>query len=208
MTKNELQQAYLERVLADNKKPTSVHQFAKALDIAENEFYEHFGSLKAVQRNIWAGFFDTTISRMEADEVYADYTAREKMLAFFYTLQEVLKEQRSYLQLTTKTSGLNLIFSDSALSKFKEKYIEFAAALVQEGVANQEVMPRLFLASQYGKWLWPQTNLVIKYWLKDESEQFARTDELIEKAVHFSFDLMGRTPLDSAVDLAVFLVRK
>ena len=70
MTKNELQQAYLERVLADNKKPTSVHQFAKALDIAENEFYEHFGSLKAVQRNIWAGFFDTTISRMEADEVY------------------------------------------------------------------------------------------------------------------------------------------
>jgi len=46
---------------------------------------------------------------------------------------------------------------------------------------------------------------VLNFWLNDDSAQFEKTDAAIEKAVHLSFDLMGKGPLDTMVDFAKFL---
>ena len=45
---------------------------------------------------------------------------------------------------------------------------------------------------------------VIDFWLRDESPGFERTDAFIEKTVRLATDLIGRGPIDSAVDLARF----
>jgi hypothetical protein len=47
---------------------------------------------------------------------------------------------------------------------------------------------------------------VLEYFLKDESQGFERTDAFIEKTVEFAFDLLRTQAIDSAADLARFLL--
>jgi hypothetical protein len=46
---------------------------------------------------------------------------------------------------------------------------------------------------------------ILNFWVKDPSQQFEQTDVAIEKAVNTSFDLIGKTPLDTIFDFAKFL---
>ena len=50
-----------------------------------------------LENAIWLSFFEKTISIIENDAAYPEYSVREKVLAFYYTLIEVLKENRSYV---------------------------------------------------------------------------------------------------------------
>jgi hypothetical protein len=94
--------SYLDYILVKNQKPASVFAFCKDLEISEADFYEHFNTFEAIDRHIWKGYADETIDRLKSDEVFQTYSVREKTLAFFYTLFEILKANRSYVAHSTK----------------------------------------------------------------------------------------------------------
>lgn len=203
--KDNLQATYVQHVLENSKRPNSVHQFAKKTGISEEVFYTHFPSLKALEKYVWLGFVEETVQRTKREDVYADYTAREKMLSFFYTLQEVLKSNRSFIKLTLSVTDFLPPLVPSVLGDFRKGFIKYANEVVKEGVDNKEISRRLILHSQYGKMMWNTVLLIVRFWVKDESDNFEKTDTVIEKSVNLAFDLMGRTPVDSAFDLVKFL---
>jgi hypothetical protein len=61
------------------------------------------------------------------------------------------------------------------------------------------------ITEKYDEALWLQVGFVFRYWLDDNSPRFEKTDAAIEKSVNFAFDLMGKSALDSFLDLAKFL---
>ena len=91
-----IKQAYIEFFLENGTAPASVFSFTKKLKMKEIEFYDHYNSFELLESDIWLGFFKETITKIEADTVYGTYSVREKLLAFYYTWIEVLKENRSY----------------------------------------------------------------------------------------------------------------
>ena len=54
---------------------------------------------------------------------------------------------------------------------------------------------------------WEQFIFILKFWLKDSSPAFEKTDLLIEKSLTASFDLINSTPLRSLIDLSKFLIK-
>ncbi len=206
LTKEDLQQAYITSVLDNNDRPKSVYRFSKTVQTDEADFYHHYASLNAIETDICSRFFDKTLENLEKQAVYNEYSAREKLLAFCYTLIEVAKEQRSYLKLTFPDNPMALSLYPKLLSGFKRKFIDYGSDLVQEGVGSHEIESRLFISNQYSIFLWNVVVFVLFYWLKDESKDFERTDTFIEKTVNLAFDIIGRTAFDSAFDLAKFLL--
>lgn len=201
--KEKIQKAYVEYLLENEKKPRSVYILAKHLKIAEAEVYEHFSSLSAIDRSIWGDFIAETLKRVESEEVYASYSVREKMLAFYFTLIEVLKAKRSYVLVSfehKRRADLNPAF----LQLFKANFQDYAQSLVLEGLETQEIAERPYITDTYPRLLWGQVYSVIRFWTKDHSAAFENTDVFIEKAVNFAFDGMGKTPIDSAFDLLKF----
>lgn len=202
--KQKLIEAYIAYVLENGKAPASIFQFMKSLKMKETSFYHFFNSFEVLQQHIWDGFFERTLARIQGEEVYAEYGAREKMLAFYYTWLEELLQQRSYVLLAVKQvqkPTLTPIF----LRSFREKYLQFVEGILAEAKANEEVVDRPLIGSKYGEGLWLQVLFVLHFWVKDDSIDFEKTDAAVEKAVHLSFDLMGRGPLDAMVDFARFL---
>ena len=77
-----------------------------------------------------------------------------------------------------------------------------------EGKETDEVVDRPIISNNYDEGLWRQVLFVLNFWAEDDSPNFERTDVAIEKAVNLSFDLMGRSAIDSAIDFARFLYQR
>ncbi|NJL11728.1 MAG: TetR/AcrR family transcriptional regulator [Microscillaceae bacterium] len=202
-TAAKIREAFMHYVLENEQVPKTIFKLAQAAQLKEEEVYEHYDSVEAVENDIWRGIFAETRHRIESEEVYASYSAREKMLAFYYTWIEVLKANRSYARLSAHPEDL-LFGTPGYMRSFHESFREFINVLLLEGRETQEIAERPLLIDTYPRIFWRQAMLVLRFWLRDRSRAFEKTDAYIEKAVNFAFDLMGKTALDSAFDFARF----
>ncbi len=201
-----LQQSYINYVLEHGRQPVSVFAFAKSLGLAETEFYAYYNSFENLEQEIWKDLFEKARQRTESQEVYEQYSVREKLLSFYYIWIEELKLQRSFvLYAINKQPTRRFMVTSAQLLLFRNAFREFAAELLREGRATQEVVNRPFLSERYADGLWRQTLFVLNFWAKDPSKLFEQTDVAIEKAVNTSFDLIGKTPFDTLFDFAKFL---
>lgn len=198
-----IRKAYIEYVLEFEKNPTAFHLCKKA-KIKEEDFYEDYNSVNALENDVWLSFFEETKHRIQSEEVYASYSIREKILAFYFTWIEVLKGNRSYAMYSVAKKKKN-DFRPDFLKGFRQHFLLFADELMMEGRESGEIAERPLITEQYGKGLWLQVVLILDFWVKDTSKGFEQTDVFIEKAVNFAFDLIGRSALDSSFDFFKFL---
>lgn len=214
-TPEKIRKAYTEYVLENGKQPTSIFQFAKKLKMTEADFYNYYASFDAIEADNWLQFFNEAKATVEADQTYQGYSVREKLLAFYYTWFEILKTQRSFVvysfgRLRDERRGHRSPISPMApqsrvLSLFQEAFYDFARDLLAEGRESKEVEPRPFITDRYPNALWGQTLYLLDFWVRDVSKNFEKTDSAIEKSVNTTFDLIGRSPLDTLFDFAKFM---
>ncbi|MDW7692947.1 TetR family transcriptional regulator C-terminal domain-containing protein [Flammeovirgaceae bacterium SG7u.111] len=204
--KEKIKKTYIDFILQNKKEPSSVNHFMDSIGEGEKSFYEHYSSFEAIKKEIWTDFITRTLEQVKAEEVYQEYSVREKLLSFFFTLIEILKEQRSFVVYTIDDAKKSLSLCTPTFAKgFREEFFGFANELIAEGFDTQELHSRPVISEKYPNLIWGQLVLVLKFWAKDESENFEKTDAAIEKSINLTMDLMGLTVLDQAFDLAKFL---
>src|SRR5687768_5060074 len=86
--------SYVTYLLTHGARPPSVYKFCVDLAITEDRFYEEYGSFDSIEKAVWRDFILTTIDRLNADTQYHAFSSREKILAFYFTLFEELKQSR------------------------------------------------------------------------------------------------------------------
>ena len=205
-TSEKLQSAYINHVLLQGEQPKSVFVFARDNEIAEEEFYNHFGSFEAIEQSIWKTFMQTTITEVRKQEVWTQYTSREKVLSLFYSFFEYMKSNRSFAAFSMKNASKGL-GSPRILEGLKAEFESFNASVIQEGIESGELMDRAFFAGKYKDALWVQFGFILNFWLKDTSAGFERTDEAIEKGLNVTFDLFQRSPIDALFEYGKFLAK-
>lgn len=209
MEASDLKAAYLDYLRRHGHAPKTVFVFADAQGISEGEFYRHFASFGAMDRDIWADFGRDALSQASQEPTWTNYGAREKLLAFYYTLLEILKNNRSYAILALgRSQRFRPAVIPKVLDKFEAEFKNFVAELLREGRATGEVASRPMLEDNYGRIFLRQLQFILLFFVRDESANFERTDAAVEKAVTLSFDLVGRNTLDSAFDFGRFLLHK
>lgn len=205
-TKEKLLEAYIKYVLTNGEQPKTIFIFAKENDMAEEEFYNYFTSFESMEISIWEGLMNTIIAEVKAQEVWGQYTSREKALSLFYSFIELLKGKRSFAIFSLKNAP-GSIGNKKLLQGLKSKFEVFSAEILQEGIESGELMDRPFFANKYKDALWIQFGFVLNFWLKDTSPGFDQTDQAIEKGVNFTYNLFQRSPLDELLDYGKFLVK-
>jgi hypothetical protein len=207
MEKQQIRDAYKLHWLENGKKPVSVYAFCKTLNIPETEFYDHYSSLESIDKDIWLAIFEDTRLQLQGDEVYMQYTVREKLLSFYFLWVQKLKESRSYILLQKDMLRLSDL-RDDKLSTFRRAFYNYIRELVKEGYESGEIKERKFISDQYVHGFWVQAMFVLRYWVKDTSEKFELTDAAIEKAVNLSFELVSSNTLDSLLDFGKFILAR
>lgn len=205
MEKKEIRDAYKMYWLENGKAPVSVYALTKSLGIPESEFYDQYTSLEAIEKDIWLAIFNDTVAQLQADETYQQYSASEKLLAFYFLWVQNLKDNRSYLLQQERRIKLPIVQYDQ-LDLFRKAFKEFAADIIKTGYATNEIQERKYISDKYVHGFWLQALFVLKYWLDDTSDRFEMTDAAIEKAVTLSFQLIGTSTLDSLLDFGKFIL--
>jgi len=208
MTQEKIRQAYTEYVLDNGKEPESVYAFCKKLKIKEEDFYDEHSSFPQIESEIWKALFIEARASAEREEVYQNYSVREKLLAFLFTWIETLKKNRSYI-LKSYEGFEKPIYTkrNVQLVDFKASFYDYVNELLMEARETREVEQRPIpqLMQRYPDLFWAKTLFILDFWIKDTSKSFEKTDTMIEKTVNTAFDLLGRSPLDSLFDLGKFI---
>ena len=201
-----IQKAYIDFVLTEGGQPKSVYSFAKKNKMPEEEFYKFFGSFEAIEQNIWTGFAVKTIAEIKTQEVWLQYTAREKALSFFYSFFELLKSSRSFVVYSIKKQP-KTFSTPQIFQGIKDVFENFCNDLIVEGIESDELSDRKFFTNRYKDALWVQLVFVLNFWVNDMSTGFEKTDEAIEKGVNVTFDLFQRSPIDNLFEYGKFLAK-
>lgn len=198
-------QHYQNYILEHGEEPPSIYSFCKELEIDEGHFYDYFNDFHQLAGVFWLRTFINVKDTMTADAEFSNFSVREKLLSFYYGFFEMLKKNRSYALLSFKESKSILNHEPRNLKSLKKEYKEWAKNMVSEGIGNGEIAGRLKISDTYDNIFWLQLLFLINFWIKDDSRGFEKTDVAIEKSVHFSFDLIEKNALDSAIDFGKFL---
>ena len=209
MEKDRIKQAYLTFVLNEGHLPQSVFKLTQLVGMAEEEFYKHYSNFEAIDRELWADFGRQARTLAASEPVWEGYGSREKLLAYYYTLLEILKKNRSYALMSLRRSLHRIpALSPRVLADFRQDFEIFVSDLLAAGRVSGEIASRPVVQEGYPRFFWQQALFVLGFFAKDDTVNFERTDAAVEKAVTLSFDLVGRNTLDSAFDFVRFLVRK
>ena len=207
--KSRIKEAYLDYVLRKGVLPASVYKLTRKLGLPEQEFYRYYATFDAIDRELWADFGREAYSTASKEPVWTKYGTREKLLGFYYTLLEVLKRNRSFaLQSLRRSLHRMPGLTPRVLDGLRQEFEVFVAEILRAGRQTGEVATRPLLQHSYPRLFWQQLLFVLGFFAKDNTVNFERTDEAVEKAVTLSFDLVGRNTLDSATDFVRFLVRR
>lgn len=188
------------------KAPGWVFRFTEATSVNKEDFYSHFEDITDLESQIWSRQIEATLEVLSSDPGYPDYTAREKLLAFYYTLLEVLNDQSQALSLMLNRSMIPGT-APAALTHFKQSFSKFVQELIQTGLETTEIENRPLVTSYYGQALWLQCLFLLRFWKNDQSSQRLATDEAVERSVNLLFDLAGHTPVDAAIGFSRFIYR-
>jgi AcrR family transcriptional regulator len=200
----EILSAFAAQWSEEGRPPRSVPRFCKALGTTEAEFYRHFPSLHAVEKAFWGDWTAGTIAAVAQGGDWEGFSARERYLAFLFAVVQSAAERRSLL--LERFHGMLPVSNPGELDGLRMNFLAFARQLVDRGVETGEIADRRGITPLYPGILYIHLRWVLDHYIKDESEGFERTDAFIEKTVALAFDLFRSQAIDSAADLARFLL--
>ena len=207
ITENEIISKYMDQVLTDGKTPDSIYQFSKQIGIEESEFYKYFSSFELLESQIFSVFFKNTISLLEKNTEFHEFTEKDKLLSFYYTFFENLTANRSYVlfALDKQQSKLKAL---KKLNGLKTEYSQFVTSLEIEKIDLKQERLQKLQNKGFEEAFWIQLLLVLKFWMNDTSPSFEKTDLFIEKSIHASFDMINTQPIKSFIDLGKFILKE
>lgn len=197
---------FMTAVLEEGKYPSSVYKFCKEHGIDESDFYQHFGSIETLKQRIWIAFYQNTSKLLEKNKAYEGLGRKEKLLTFYYTFFELLGLNRSYIlfALGDESQALKAV---PQLKGFRKHFLGMIKELVEEGNAARSTRIGQMNPSLVAEGAWLQMLFLLRFWIRDDSPGFERTDMAIEKSVNTVFDVFDNTPVDSIIDFGKFLLQ-
>jgi len=207
ITKEAVVSMYMNYTLEHNEKPKSVYLFAKLNGFEETEFYNFFGNLESIEKEIYTLFLEKTIELLNKDANYESYDMKSKLLSFYFTFFELLAANRSYVSLSLKEDK-NHLKNLLQLSSLREHFKKFIGDITTDEFRIQQEKIQDFQDKAIQESAWIQLLFTLKFWLEDGSPNFEKTDIFIEKSVKLSFELMNVAPINSLIDFGKFIFKE
>ena len=207
VTSSDILTFFMDYVMENNSKPTSIDSFIEYCEIDKESFYDHFKSLKKVEKKIFKELFENSLNLLKENSDFLQFDNRNKIISLYLTLFENLNLNREYI--TIVLSGYeNKLSALSNLSGMRKSYFSFLNLLELDSILLKFEGIESLQKKTIKKAAWFQLLLIIEFWLGDTSPSFEKTDIFIEKSINTSFDLLDHKFLNSFIDLSKFLYKE
>ena len=195
MTDKELYRAYVKEKHRLPKKNNDIDQ-----SIGK------YTSIQQIETEIWTEYATMTLTQCVEDPSFGEYIAREKMLAYVFVLFQNMNADEEQIRLQMRSTIK--WWTSPLLKEFKAEFNSFVKTLIDEGQERGEIQKRLYINNSYPVLFWNTLLFIFIFWSKDTSKHKEQTDVAVEKWINLLFDTLAPNAVDSAVDLAQFMIKR
>ena len=184
----------------------TMREISLSAGFSEATIYNYFKNKEGI---FFAYFTERQRDLMAALKDIADFdafTLKEKLQTLVETQLELYEPDRAFVDITFKALLDSPMRSFSELRPAKDEFTRMVRRYFDSEMDEAGINPKPiedFLVNLF----WDYKNLLVWYWLKDESEHFTNTSQLIDMSLDIYLDIVDSGVITKIADVLTFLVK-
>lgn len=187
-------------------KSASMREIAKRAGVGDATIYNYFPSKEKLLYGYCEHVQQQVLVELKGIENFHEYSLQEQLQQLVETELQVWLPAREYLQqvydLTFAAPVAGYEHLEETRRLFSVMVVDMLDAAMDAGEIPhqpyQELLPRLF---------WDYMGGVLAYWLRDDSEGFANTTQLVDRSMDMIAGLLHTGLVGKTLDLVSFIFR-
>lgn len=205
-TKRKLIETAVELFIEKGYQKTSMKKIAKTAGVGEATIYNYFPNKEKILLAYYVLKAKDTIAEMKGIESFSDYEIQEKFQVLIDTYLQQLLPDREFV-----ADSLKLIFRsprflfkdiDPIRKEFKMVINEF----LTESQEHEEI-PTIPFQNMLADLICEYMRGIVFYWIKDESEEFSNTTQLVDLSLGLGTLILKSGMLNQTTELVNFLLK-
>ncbi len=198
--------AAVELMSIDGYKNVSMRKIAKLAEVGDATIYNYFPSKEKILYGYFLQTLEDTFAEIEAIEGFDSYTLQEKLQLLLETNLSQFLVNREFVDEAFELAFLAPLAKFGAITPIKSALNKKFSEFLQQAYKSEELeeqafndfMPSLF---------WDYYLGVVVYWLKDDSEDFTNTTQLIDLSLSLAMSVLESGVVSKFGDMFSFLFR-
>lgn len=185
---------------------TSLREIAARAGVAPGTVYKYFPT----REQIFYAYFEIkqkdASAALEEIAGFDSFSFKEKLQAYVEALLSAYVEDREFVAVAMEGLIESPLKSYGALRIVKQQLVDVVERFFADAIAKGEIRD-----GEYNTFLthlfWDYTNLVLIYWLKDESDHFAQTSEFVDITLDLYVELAQAAVVEKGAKVVSYLLR-
>ena len=187
-------------------KSASMREIARHAKVGDATIYNYFPSKEKLLYGYCEHVQQQVMNSLKEIKDFHEYTLQEQLQQFAETQLQTWLPAREFLQEVFKRTYYSPVAGSSHLRQTKKLFTQMIKDMIEAAIEAgeipeqpyQELLPHLY---------WDYMTGVLAYWLKDDSENFSNTTQLIDKSMDIIASILHQGIIAKSLDLMSFLFR-
>lgn len=205
-TRQRILQAASDVIIEKGFKAASMREIARRAEVGDATIYNYFPSKEKLLYGFCEQKQDDTKEALKQISNFHEFSLREQLQQMAETQLELWLPDREFLaevfELTFYSPTASIVNLAETRKRFNRMVGDMIDAAIEAGEIPeqpyQEILAPLF---------WDYFTGVLAYWLKDDSEEFVKTTQVIDRSVEIIALVLQTGMIGKALDLASFMFR-
>jgi AcrR family transcriptional regulator len=206
LTRVRILEAAVDVITIKGFKSATMREIAKQAQVGDATIYNYFPTKEKLLYGYCEYVQQQVLLELKEISDFHEYSVQEQLQQLVETNLRVWLPAREFLQqvfeisFTEPVAGMTNIAETKRL--FTSMVVDMIDAAIEAGEIPEqpyrELLPRLF---------WDYMSGILAYWLKDTSEGFANTTQVIDRSMELVANILQQGMVGKLLDLASFLFR-
>ncbi len=205
-TRIKILEASVDVISEKGFKSASMREIARKASVGDATIYNYFPSKEKLLYGYCEYVQQQVMESLKDIEDFHEYSLQEQLQQLTETQLQIWLPAREFLQEVFKLTYYSPVAGSAHLSATRKLFTVMITEMLEAAIdvgeipdqPYQELLPRLF---------WDYHTGVMAYWLKDDSEGFTNTTQLIDKSMGIIANILHNGMIGKSLDLISFLFR-
>ncbi|KAG1665767.1 HTH-type transcriptional regulator UidR [Nymphon striatum] len=206
LTRIKILEASVDIIIEKGFKSASMREIARHANVGDATIYNYFPSKEKLLYGYCEHIQQQVMDSLKDIEDFHEFSLHEQLQQLIEMELQAWLPARELLREVSKLTYYSPATGSTHLSKTRRLNSEMVTDMLEAAMEAgeipeqpyQELLPRLFWDYQTG---------ILIYWLKDDSEEFANTTQLVDKSMEIIANILQQGMVGKSLDLISFLFR-
>ena len=187
-------------------KAATMQKIARAASIGDATIYNYFPTKEAILLAYYEDRLEDCLVCLSSIEGFAEYTLQEKLQSFMETSLDLFLPDREFVAETFRQVFFSFSLDRKPLQSFRTRFSDAMHGFFVSAIEAGEI-PEVVFKDMVYQIFWEYYLGVVLYWLKDRSEGFNLTSQLLDQSLSLACAVLQAGIINKLFDIGAFLFR-